>query len=145
MKEKIKKCFLFYLAVGGVIWIASEIDRYMRKDELSYLKITVWRERSLDMFFVEDTEKIREVKEMFNSFRSLKRAVHFGVPADIKDCPVEVWDNYEGQFYKLCNGENGRWYIALPGSWKGRSTTNYYEVSKEEARKVIKKILGQER
>jgi len=143
VKEKIKKffqkCFLFYLAVGGVIWIAGEVDRYMRKDELSYLKITIWGEKNFDMFFVEDKGKIREIKEMFNSFRSLGKVVWFGVP-DTEKCPVEVWDNYEEQFYELCRAKDGKWYVALPGSWKGRSTTNYYEVSEKEAQKLIDRI-----
>ncbi len=40
----------------------------------------------------------------------------------------------------LCKGKNGKWYVVFPGSYKGRSTSRYFDVPENKARKLIRKI-----
>ena len=138
LKKFFRVGFLVFLGAGLLLMISEEIYRKLHKKEGGYADVWLWTERGILSVTLSGKER-SEIKELLKSLKSFKNTVWFGVP-DIEDCPLEVWDSEEVNFYKLCRGKDGKWYVALPGSSRGRSITNYYKVDEERALSVIEKV-----
>ena len=116
----------------------DEIYRRIYKKEEGYVDLKLWTERGIFSVTLKGEERKR-AKDLLKSLKSFKGVVWFGAP-DIENCPVELWDSEEKEFYSLCRGRDGKWYLSLPGSYQGRSTTNYYRVDEEKALGVLKEV-----
>jgi len=131
-----RNLYLGFIGVGAILFVADWTYRKLTgKEEEKYVRISIYYP-SYESELVKGEERIQSIFKEFERFRGLKRTV-WGFPPDCKTY-VSLWHGDEE--YELCRGQDGRWYVGLPGSWKGRSTTNYYKLSKEEADLLIERI-----
>ena len=130
--------FFAFLAVGLALMAADELYKRLNKDKFLRMDITISL-KGYTTKSVKDEEKINRIRELFRSFATPSKVVWFGAP-DTSSCPISVWDNWEKNFYWLCKGQKGEWYVGLPGSYRGGETTNYYRLKEEQAVEIIKRL-----
>ena len=135
----VKVLFVLFLIVGLILMVLDEIYRRMNKEELVYMDIALTFEGKEIRETVREERQVERFRDLFRSLAKAGSVVWFGVP-DVTECPLRVWDNWEKDFYKLCEGRDGKWYVELPGSSGGRSTDNYYEVGEEEVKSTMEKV-----
>ena len=138
MGKIVRSAFFLFFGFGLLLMIADEVWKRKNREKLDYLDVKIWTERDYISGSVRGKEK-EKVKELIENLAGNGRVVWFGAH-QLSDCPLEIWDNWEERFYRVCKGKNGKWYVQLPGSYQGRSAERYFEVKGEETMKSIKRL-----
>lgn len=140
MRKAFRGFFFLFIGVGLVLWIGDEIYRGINRDKLDYLDITLWEAGNYTKKTLVGEDK-KWVKKVLKDLAKEGKVVWFGAP-DIADCPFSAWDNWEREFYEICKDRENKWYVVVPGSSKGTSTSNYYQVDKGSALRTIDILKG---
>ena len=132
------KLFLGFLALGVVFIMADEVWRWKNREKFDYVDVKIW----IDGRYISETLKSKEkerIKKLVEDLAESGKAVWFGAPR-LYNCILELWDAWKEEFYFVCRGKDGKWYVQLPGSSRGRSTERYFEIKEEEAKEIIRRI-----
>ncbi len=139
VRRAIRVSFLIFLGVGLVLMLADELYKRMNREDFMYLDLTILTEDGELHYTLRDKGRIERVREFMYSMADGGRVVWFGAP-ELGECVLEMWDNWEESFYRLCRGRDSRWYFQFPGSSGGRKTENYYEVEEVEVKRLIERL-----
>ena len=132
------KLFLGFLGLGLIFMALEEVAKRKNRDRIDYADLEVWEGKKLLSRTLRGKEK-EKAKRLIRELAGSGKAVWFGSPK-LSECVVWLWDNWEETFYRVCRGKNGKWYVQLPGSWRGRSTERYFEVEERKALEVAEKL-----
>ena len=138
MRKVVRSAFFLFFGLGLLLIVADEVWKRKNVEKFDYLDVKIWTEGDYVSGSLRGKEKER-AQEMIEELAESGKAVWFGAPRFL-ECPVEIWDAWKEEFYRVCKGKYGRWYVQLPGSYQGRGAERYFEVKEEEARKAIKKL-----
>ncbi|EDP74684.1 hypothetical protein [Hydrogenivirga sp. 128-5-R1-1] len=140
IKDRIGKCFLFYVGFGSVLWVADGIYNVVKKE--GELDITFWKP-GYKAVYLKDPERIERVWELIDRYRELKKVAWFGTftyahkPGD--ECVVELWDRKEDVRASVCRSATKGWYLRYEREGH-RSVPAYYRLSEREAVELMEKI-----
>ena len=138
MRKVVRSAFFLFLGLGLLLIVADEVWRWKNREKLDYLDVKIWTDENHISGSVRGKEK-EKAKELIEKLAGNGRVVWFGAP-QLSNCILEIWDAWEERFYRVCRGENRKWYVQLPGSSGGRNTERYLEVGGEKVKDVISKI-----
>ena len=118
----------------------DEAWKRKNREKFDYADINIWTDRK----YIFETLKGRKKERAKRLIEELARngKVVWLVAPPLSDCPLKLWDAWEERFYSVCRGKDGKWYVQLPGSSKGRSTERYFEVEEERVKDVIGKVTA---
>ena len=140
LKDRIGKCFLFYLGVGSVLWVAGSIYNVVRKER--ELDITFWKP-SYETVYLKDPARIERVWELIDRYRKLKKVAWFGTfkyaykPGD--ECVVDLWDRKKDVKASVCRSTTKGWYLRYERVGY-RRVPAYYRLSEREAVEIVEQI-----
>ncbi len=132
------KLFLGFFALGFAFMMADEAWRWKNREKFDYLDVEIWAEKGYLSVSFKGKER-DQVKRLVEELAKSGKVVWFGAP-QLSNCILEIWDAWEEEFYRVCRGENRKWYVQLPGSSGGRSTERYFEVEEKEVLEMMEKL-----
>jgi len=131
------------ILIGAVLmtgeWIYKKLSGEESRETMRISRYYLTHENGLSLEeelieYVEDEEKIERILEEFKRFRGFKRAVWEFPPKC--ETYLSVW--YKERAYGVCKGKE-EWYVVFEGGGV-RSPMNFFKVSEDEAKEIIKKI-----
>ena len=140
MIRLVRSTFFLLLGLGALLMTADKAWRWKNREKFDYLDVKIWTAGDHISRSVRGKEK-EEVKKLIEELAKDSKTVWLGAP-QLSDCPLELWDAWEEEFYSVCRGKDGKWYVQLPGSSRGRSTERYFAVEGERVKDVIDKVTA---
>ncbi len=140
LKDRIGKCFLFYVGVGSILWVADGIYNMVKKE--GELDITFWRP-AYETVYLKDPDRIERVWELIDRYRKLNKVAWLGTfkyaykPGD--ECIVELWDRKGDVRASVCRSATKGWYLMYEGDGY-KSIPAYYRLSEKEAVGLMERI-----
>ena len=138
MRKIVRSAFFLFLGFGLLLIVAEQVWKRKNREKFDYLDVKIWTGGDYISGSLRGKEK-EKARKLIENLAENGNVILFGVPR-IFDGLLEIWDNWEERFYRVCKGKNGKWYVHLPGSYQGRSTERFFEAKEKEVREVVKKL-----